>query len=118
MTLYTGLFLIVLGIIAYLVTGMTSITALIPTLFGIPITLSGLMARHPGRKTWSLYIAQALAILGFVGSVSGIPKTIRLLGGQEVLRPEAGVAQAIMAIACLILLIAGMRRFLASRSSG
>jgi hypothetical protein len=56
-----------------------------------------------------------VALLGFIGSVSGIPKVFSLVGGTELARPAAAITQAIMALICLVYLILATRSFISAR---
>ena len=47
-----GLILIVLGIASYVVTGRTSVTALIPAIFGAVFVICALVARSSSTSTW------------------------------------------------------------------
>ena len=51
-----------------------------------------------------------LSVIGLLGSVPGIPKVIAYVGGEEVARPAASIAQSIMAL-ILIVLIASLLKF-------
>ena len=97
---YAGL-LILMGIIGYLVTGRQSVTALIPAFFGIFVlvllfSLKGFLG--PSRLPLLLI---ALAVIGFLATMSGIPKVVGLVAGEEIARPAAAVSQSIMAVLSL-----------------
>ena len=106
-TLSLGVILIVLGVAAYVTTGGASITALIPTFFGLPICIAGLLARKPSRRSVALGIAFGLALLGFLGTVPGLLRLPQLLAGADVARPVAVAVQAAMAILCGAFLLRG-----------
>ena len=114
-TIFTGIILTILGAGAYLGTGSQSITALIPSFFGIVILLLGTIARKESIRKHIMHAAVGVALLGFIGSVSGIPKVFSLVGGTELARPAAAITQAIMALICLVYLILAIRSFISAR---
>ncbi|MEM7217372.1 MAG: hypothetical protein AAF515_03335 [Pseudomonadota bacterium] len=113
-TLYTGLGLIVLGIISYLATGQTSITALIPAFFGIALGIAGLLARRENLRKHLLHVAAAVALLGIVGSLMRAGPA--LLAG-DALRVATAV-QLIMGVVLLVYLVLCIRSFIAARRAG
>lgn len=115
LTLSTGVILTILGILAYMITGMQSVTALIPTLFGLVIFVLGLLAKRENLHKHMMHAALIIALLGLVGSFSGIPATINLLGSVPVERPAAAISKAMMSVICLVYLIAGIRSFILAR---
>lgn len=117
LTIVYGLLLIVLGIASYFGTGQESKTALIPALFGAPILLSGVVALQDHLRRHAMHAAAALALLGFLGSAPGLLKAFTLLGGGEVARPNAVIAQAVMALLSLVFLVLCVRSFINARRS-
>ena len=96
-TIAVGAFLIVLGLIGYLGTGMVSWTALIPALFGLPLTILGALALQEG---WRKHVMHAAVIVGLVGFLGGAFSFMRpLLSGGE-MKPMAATMQALMALTC------------------
>ncbi len=89
--------LILLGVIGYLVTGLQSITALIPTFFGIVIILLMLVLGRFTQPKITLWIIIILSLIGFFATVKSIPNVFDLLMGNDVQRPAAIISQAIMA---------------------
>lgn len=116
--LWFGVALIVLGLGGYVGSGMASPTALIPAAFGIALAILGILARNPARRKMAMHIAVIVGILGFFGSARGLGSTARLLSGDEVARPQAAVAQAIMALLCLVFTVLCVRSFVNARRSG
>lgn len=111
----TGIILVILGLGAYFGTGSRSFTALIPSFFGILIFISGMIA---GKEKWrkhAMHAALGLALLGLLGSASGLPKVFELMSGGSVARPAAAITQSIMAVICLVYLVLGVRSFIAAR---
>lgn len=114
-TILIGILLILLGLGSYFGTGSQSFTALIPAFFGIPILVLGILARNEKWRKHSMHVSLILALLGLLGSFSGIPKVVTLIGDGDVLRPAAAITQTIMAIICLIYLILGIKSFIDAR---
>jgi hypothetical protein len=114
-TIALGVILIGLGAIGFLATGREHPTALIPAFAGIVFLILGVVARNPGARKHAMHAAAALALLGFFGTVPGLIKFFRMLGGTEVSRPAAVRAQAIMAVLCLLFVILCVRSFIAAR---
>jgi drug/metabolite transporter (DMT)-like permease len=117
-----GVTLILLGLIPYLVlaysgTEPVSITALIPTFFGIVFLVLGVAARKESWYRHSMHGAAVLALLGLFGSAGGLLNVFYMLGGSSVERPDAAIAQAIMAVLCIIYLIAAVRSFIDARKA-
>jgi len=64
-----------------------------------------------------MHIALVLALLGLGGTVMGAVKLVKQAMGEELKRPEAALAQGIVAVLCLIFLILGVRSFVTARVS-
>lgn len=114
-TIIFAILLIVLGLGSYLLTGSQSITALIPTFFGIIILIFGILARNERWRKHCMHANIVLAALGLAGSFSGLPKVFTLITGGEVLRPAAAISQAMMALFCIVYLIMGLKSFIDAR---
>mgnify|MGYP004260226677 CR=1 FL=1 len=67
LTIIVGSLLILEGISFYLGTGMTSMTSLIPSFFGLPLIFMGYMAQIQPEKThvW-MHIAVSIGLLTFL----------------------------------------------------
>jgi hypothetical protein len=114
-TIWLGIFLIALGLVGFFATGMQSITALIPTLFGIVFMILGLVGRKESARKMVMHIAMFLALLGVIGSFPGLIKLFPLLTGAEIARPVAVIAQAIMAVLLIYYLGMGIKSFIDAR---
>ena len=117
LTIVFGLVLVALGVLGYLVTGRQSPTALIPAIPGVLFLVLGLVARNPGARKHAMHVAAGLALLGALGTISGVVKFFRMLGGAEVERPAAVRSQAIMCVLCLVFVALCVRSFIATRRS-
>ena len=89
LTLSLGILLIILGAASYLGTGQESVTALIPSFFGILFVLFGWL----GKKE----------------------SLVEIIGDGEVERPLATIARSAMFIMCVGFLIRSVQSFIAAR---
>lgn len=108
-----GSLLVMIGAVGYVLTDMVSVTALIPAFFGLAIILLGVMAYTPARRKLAMHLAMGVAVLGVLGSASGLIGLARSLGG-----PPAGAAdisRSLMAIALACYLGLGIKSFVAAR---
>ena len=116
-TVVLSILLILLGLGAYFGAGRSSVTALIPAFFGLPLLILGLLARKDQLRKHTMHVAAGLALIGFLGTVPGLYKVFALLGGGAVERPAAVVVQAIMALMCAIFIALSIRSFVLARRS-
>lgn len=110
-----GLVLVVLGIGAYVASDFASVTALIPTVFGVLIALLALVGYRTDRRRSAAYGIGLLALLGILGSARGIPDIVALLTGGPVESTVAAVSQGLMIAISLVLLAAVAWYVLAAR---
>lgn len=114
-TRVTGAVLIVVGVIGYAITGGASLTALLPSVLGVPVLGLGLWAGDEARRRTAIHAALVLALLGFLGTLMNVVELPAVLAGDEVARPEAVVVSSITALVCAIYLGFGVRSFIAAR---
>jgi hypothetical protein len=114
-----GILLIILGIFSYILTGAASATALIPAFFGIVFAGLGWLAnKKESMRKHAMHAALLLAVLGLGGSFGGLTAMIgALTGGEMPERTGAAIGQAIMAVLCILFLIAGIKSFIDARKS-
>lgn len=112
-----GLALVILGIASYVVSEFTSVTALIPAFFGVIVVLLGTAIRRTDRRREAADGIGALAVLGVLGSLRGVPDIVELLTGGTPESTVAAVSQGLMILICLVLLVAVVRYELDRRSS-
>lgn len=106
-----GLVFILMGLVSYFGISSESITALIPAFFGIPMLILGWLGLNEKYLKHTMHAAAVLMLLGFLGTISGLIKFFKMLGGAETARPAAVTVQAIMALMCLIFLILAVKSF-------
>lgn len=110
-----GIIFILMGLYSYFGISSESITALIPAFFGIPMLILGWLGLNEKYLKHSMHGAAVLTLLGFAGTVGGLIKFFKMLGGAEMERPAAVTVQAIMAVLCLLFLIFAVKSFIDAR---
>ncbi len=115
-TIITGLFLVAIGLAGYFMTGMVSWTALIPAMFGLPLTILGWIALKEHLRKHAMHAAVMVGLLGFLGAAYSFSRPLRvLLSGQEIERPIAAVMQGIMALTCAVFVGLCIKSFVDAR---
>src|SRR5690625_31955 len=114
-----GILLILLGISSYYAFEAASMTALIPSLFGLAFCLLGIVAKKSeSLSKHAMHAALLLALLGAAGSFSGFRAILTyLFGGPEPMRIEAALSHSVMAGLGLLFLILGLKSLIARRRS-
>jgi hypothetical protein len=106
-----GLILIVLGVASYLLTGRTSVTALIPAIFGAVLLVLALVARSESARKHAMHAAVAIGLIGAIASLGrAVPAVMR----GDATRP-AVITQIVMAVLLLIYVGLGVQSFVAAR---
>lgn len=118
MTRVAGAVLLVVGIIGYVATGGASLTALLPSVLGLPILGLGVRAGEEARRRTAIHAALVVALLGFLGTIMNVAELPALLTGGEVARPSAVVVSSLTSLVCAIYLGLGVRSFVAARRNG
>lgn len=112
-TRYFGLVLIALGVASYMLTGRTSVTALIPALFGAVLVVCALVARNEAARKHAMHAAVAIGLIGALAALGrGIPAALD--GGAA--RP-AVLSQLVMGVLLLIYVGLGVQSFIAARKA-
>ena len=112
-TRLVGFFLVLLGIVGYVATGRTSITAMIPAFFGAIFLIIALVARKPDARRHAMHATVALAL---VGALAVIPRIVSGISAGNLARP-AVLSQIAMAIALVIYVALGVRSFIEARKA-
>jgi len=111
-TIGFSLALIILGIFSWVLTGRSSATALIPSGFGLALSLAGVLALLDKYRKHALHAAAAVSILGIAGSLQrALPTAVS--GGE--LR-VATASQLLMALFLIVFLVLCIRSFIHARS--
>ena len=109
-----GLILIVLGIASYVLTGRTSITAMIPAFFGAAFLICAMVARRSdAARRHAMHAAVAIGLIGAIAALArGIPGAIN----GDPTRP-AIMAQLAMGVLLVIYVAMGVQSFIAARKA-
>ena len=108
-TRLVGLILAALGILSYLGTGRTSITALIPAFFGVVFVLLAWVARNEAVRKHVMHAAMVVALLGIAGTASRLVPGIAA-GTLDLARP-AVLAQIVTVVLLAWYLGKGIKSF-------
>ena len=104
--------LIATGLVAYLASGASSFTALIPAFLGLVIGALWAVAR--GRPSWAKHAMHGVAVVALLGALGSLGRVIPALAGGIGL-PLAFAAQVVTAVLCTWLIVAAVRHFRATR---
>ncbi len=110
-TIGYAVLLIAMGIGFYFGTGAVSKTALIPTFFGLPILLCGILALKDAYRKHAMHFAVMLGLLAFIGSLRAVPAIPALINGTAE-RPSAVIAQLLMAALSIVFVALGVKSFI------
>jgi hypothetical protein len=108
-TIGFGIVLILLGLAGYFGTGMASMTALIPAVFGVLLSVFGAMARDEKKRKTAMHIAVMLGLVGLIGDV------VTLLSRFNVERPPAIASQLLMAALMTVYVALCVKSFIDAR---
>jgi hypothetical protein len=103
-TRLVGLLLAGLGILSYVGTGRTSVTALIPAFFGVVLLALAWIARGEAARRHAMHVAMVVALAGIVGTAS------RLIRATDFTRP-ATLAQLVTVLLLVWYLAKGIKSF-------
>ena len=116
-TIGFGVLLTIIGVGGYVMSGMVSWTALIPAFLGVPLAVLGGLATKESLLKHAMHGAAMVGLLGLLGTVSGLIKFFRMLGGAEVARPEAVQVQALVAVLCAVFIGLCVNSFIQARKA-
>ena len=106
-----GIVLILLGVLSYVLTGRTSLTALIPAIFGAAFVVLALVARSDAARKHAMHAAVVLALLGLLGTLG---RMVPAIAAGNLTRP-AVLAQLVMSVLLAIYIALGVKSFKAAR---
>lgn len=110
----TGAILIILGISGYLIGERVSVTALIPTFFGIPLLLVSLLGRKPQHLKLGMHLAAVIALLGFLTPLGRI---LPQMAKGEFQIELATISMLAMVMICGLFTLSCIRSFRAARKA-
>ncbi len=106
LTIIFGILLTGLGLVYYSAAGQTGFFKLTPTLFGVLITLFGVLQGR-WKHSYPLYGSLLLAFLTFLGSIRALLNLVRLMMGNQVEEPNVVIIRSIMGLACVVFIALG-----------
>ena len=106
-----GIALILLGLASYVLTGRTSVTALIPAFFGAVFVILALVARNEAARKHAMHAAVALALIGLLATLA---RVVPAVSGGNLTRP-AVLAQLAMIVLLGIYIALGVKSFKEAR---
>ena len=116
-TIIFGLLLVVLGVGGYLDFGRSSLTALIPALFGLALLICAAIAI--GKPSVRIHVIHVAVLIGLLGAIAGTHRAAvgiaRLLDPDADAKPGAVIATALMGFFCAAYVILAIRSFLIAR---
>ncbi len=117
LTIVFGVLLIVVGVTGFWLTGHMHPTALIPSLIGLLLALSGGLAITEDAKKRMLWmhIAVTVGLLGFLGTIKSAFDVFALAHGKEFPHPIAVEEKAATCLFCLLFVAFCVRSFIEAR---
>lgn len=116
LTFIFGVIEIFLGLVAFLGTGSSHFTALIPSFFGILLVIAAAVARKDHLRKHAMHGAAMVGLLGAAGTFSSLLKIGALISGTSE-RPVAVVTQLIFFALSVTFLVLCVRSFIAARKA-
>ena len=119
LTMIFGCLLVLVAVLAFVATGSSHPTSLIPGGVGLLFVLFGALANSPDvrkRMLW-MHVAVTVALLLFLGTVPADLDVFRLAHGVALPHPVAMEEKAAMSLLCLLFVLACMRSFIAARGT-
>ena len=115
----TGIVLIALGVVYFVITGSAHPTALIPAFFGLLLFVCGVLANSTDTKRVMLWVHVAVTI-GLIGFLFPGFRAVKALAGSAALTPvqqTAATESLIMAVVCAVFTALCVRNFIANRAA-
>ena len=111
-TIIIGVLLMLVGVLGRFLSGTTSVTALIPLFFGVPIAILGWISQAPGRTKVAQIVVIILALLGIFGTYGVISDLVQGEGLSASI-----LSRGSMLLLCIVLIILSGRWLIASQSN-
>ncbi len=108
-----GLILIGLGVASYVATGRTSVTALIPAIFGVVFVICALVARTESMRKHTIHAAVAVGLLGALASLG---RAVPAVMAGDATSP-AVMSQLVMGALLIVYVYLGVQSFIAVRKA-
>src|SRR5262245_18242041 len=111
-TIAFGIGLILVGVIGYVATDAVSLTALIPSAFGLVLAILGALAWRDIARKHVMHAAAMLELLGFLLTAGRIGM---VLAKGEIKSQAALIENAVMAVTCLLFVGLCVKSFIDAR---
>lgn len=115
-TAFFGFLELLLGVLFYMVTGGTAVTALIPAIFGLLMLVTSLIGKRDHLRKHAMHCAAMLGLLGILGSIKSVGKIGALIAGTAE-RPAAITEQLIFLVLSATFLFLCVRSFIEARKA-
>ena len=117
LTRITGIVLIVLGLVYFVMTGSAHPTPLIPSIWGLLLLICGVLAisKNTKRVMLWMHVAVTLGLLGFLFPAIRAAMTYAHPATLTVIKRTAAQEEVIMATICLLFTALCVRNFIANR---
>lgn len=112
LTFTAGGLLVVVGLVGYIATGFASATAVIPSIIGVLLLISGWIAVK--KLMLGIHIALVIALIGALGMFMPLQDLGALFAGDAE-RPAAVIAALVSLVVLVVYLVLGVRSFIAAR---
>lgn len=116
LTTAVGALLVLTGVLAFVLTSSTSVTALIPAFVGGLLLICAAVSSRPKLHRHGIHAALVVALVGALGSLMNVVKIGELFAGTAA-RPAAIVTSVILFVACAVYVAIGIRSFVAARKA-
>lgn len=116
LTAIVGAALVLTGVLAFVLTATSSVTALIPAFVGGLMVICAAIASRPALHRHGIHAALVVALVGALGSLMNVVKIGQLLDGSAS-RPVAIITSLILFVLCAGYVALGVRSFVAARKA-
>lgn len=111
-TIGLGFILIILGVVAWLGSGTSSWTALIPSILGVILAICGAIGLR--RQKLGIHLALVIALVGIAGTLMNVMKLGDVFAGTAE-RPLAVIVSTITFVLLIVYIVLGVRSFITAR---
>jgi hypothetical protein len=116
LTAIVGAARVLTGVLAFVLTATSSVTALIPAFVGGLLLICAAIASRPALHRHGIHAALVVALVGALGSLMNVVKIGQLLDGSAS-RPVAIITSLILFVLCAGYVALGVRSFVAARKA-
>lgn len=110
-TIGFGVALIALGLAGYFGTGAASLTALIPSAFGVLLAVFGFIAKDEAKRKHAMHAA---VLVGLIGCLAALPRPLRALASGSEVTAAIGASLTMSALLAIYVALC-VRSFIEAR---